>query len=153
MSSTLRVEWDDVMTGVKQIASTLPFRPTTLVGIGRGGLPVLTAMASYLDIQRVGVVLLSVRASGKPFARRVSPSAPVALLPPEVEGESVLIIDDIVRSGVSMKLAQLTFRERASSRLETAALFAHEGAPVDYHFALVGSRTWVEFPWDRWGDV
>ena len=140
------------MSGVKSIADTLPFQPTTLVGIGRGGLPILTAMASYLNVSRIGVVLLSVRSSGQPFARRVEPSAPMVLLPKPLEHESVLIIDDIVRTGLSMRLARESLGGRPV-RIQTAAMFGHDDSCADQIFAHAGPRTWVEFPWDRWDDV
>lgn len=141
------------MKAVKHISDALPSKPTTLVGIGRGGFPVLTAMASYMDINRIGVVIVAVRSSAEPFARRVTPSLPMVLLPPPMAHESVLIVDDIIRTGMSMRLAKEALFGRDTASIQTATIFGHDDSPVDYFFAHAGPRTWVEFPWDRWAEV
>lgn len=149
----VKVAWDEIMCAVKHLADLLDTEPTAIVGIGRGGLPILTAMASYLNVPRVGVVIVSVRASGQPFARRIDPVAPLVLLPPTTGHDSVLLVDDIVRTGQSMRLARDALIARQVLRVETAAIFGHTGPSVDHVYADVGARTWVEFPWDRWDNV
>lgn len=126
--------------------------PEVLIGIARGGLPLLTTVASKLDIHEVGVALVRATMSDDPFADRL----PVArfqglAVSSELCGKRVAIVDDIIRSGrtVNAVLTELAAHQPAEVRVAT--MYA-EDRPFTFDFmcsSYVTSDTWIRFPWDQ----
>jgi hypoxanthine phosphoribosyltransferase len=74
-----------------------------------------------------------------------------------VEGQKVLVVDDITDTGESLSLATAHVAEQHPARLETAAFLhiAHSKFVPTYYAEEI-PRTgwvWVVFPWNYWEDL
>ena len=101
------LSWDQfdelVMDIIKHIRDD-NFKPELVVGIARGGLPLMITIASYFGIREVGVMFVQKTMTDEFFSERLtSPVLHGIGLPFEVRNKAVLLVDDIIRSGQSIK--------------------------------------------------
>jgi hypothetical protein len=128
--------------------------PEVIVALTRGGWVPARLVADHLGIKR----LLALRAQhwGVTATRSGRAELTEELSGP-VEGQNVLILDDITDTGESLELAAAHVRERHPARLESAT-FLHitHSKFVPTYFAEEIPRTswvWVVFPWNYWEDL
>lgn len=132
----------DSITLARQIkASELEF--SAILGIARGGL----ALAQFLSH------LLGVRAclslSSISYGEKQKIHGPrLAFIPALDSFERVLIVDDIIDSGESMKLILETLKSRFECDFVTAALFYKETACCKPDFFINATNEWIKFPWE-----
>ncbi len=124
------------------------FHPELVIGIAKGGIFLGGALAGLLglDFQPVRLVERS--------RDRVSPGqAPLRQdMPPEVKGRRILLVDDVSRSGNTLKLARKQAEQAGAKEVRTATLLLRLGSgkrlgPRPNYFALE-SEDLVVFPWD-----
>jgi len=152
-----RADWTDV----ERWADTLSARireagpaPEAIVGLTRGGWVPARLLGDRLGVHR----LLSLRAQhwGVTAARDGQARLTEGLSGP-VQGESVLVVDDITDTGESLRLAREHVAAAGPRSVETAA-FLHIGHArfVPTYFAEEiprGEWVWVVFPWNYWEDL
>ena len=144
---SLIVSWDDFHRHCIQLAHMLESlgKWKVVVGISRGGLVPAGIIARELDIRRVGVLAIASYHDYKTQGG-LEVLAPIGKEYLELcpEGEGMVIVDDLVDTGV-------TFREAAHMypRAHRAAVFAKDPILyVDTHFITIPRRTWIYLPWD-----
>lgn len=118
-------------------------KPDVVIGIAKGGVFVGGAVASLL-----GRDFFPVRISRRSRDRVVRRRPRVfGKMPAEIRGKRVLVVDDVLASGETMKLARA--QAMAAGALETlsATLVVHEEGPRPDWFVLETSDL-VVFPWD-----
>jgi hypoxanthine phosphoribosyltransferase len=149
--------WSDVDRWADRLAEQIRSAqavPDTIVGLSRGGWVPGRLLCDRLGVHR----LVSVRAQH--WGVTATPDGTAKLsegLSGPVEGQKVLVVDDITDTGESLALATDHVREQGPARLETAAFLhiAHSKF-VPTYFAEEIPRTgwvWVVFPWNYWEDL
>ena len=149
--------WSDVDRWADRLAERVRSAqadPATSVGLSRGGWVPGRLLCDRLGVHR----LVSVRAQH--WGVTATPDGTAQLsegLSGSVEGQKVLVVDDITDTGESLALATAHVQEQHPSRLETAAFLhiAHSKF-VPTYFAEEIPRTgwvWVVFPWNYWEDL
>ena len=128
--------------------------PTTLVALTRGGWVPARLVADHLGLHR----LVSLRAQHWGVTARPSGKAELTEgLSGPVEGEDVLVIDDITDTGESLQLATEHVRAAGARRLESAALLhiAHSKFRPTFVAEEIDRNhwVWVVFPWNYWEDL
>jgi hypoxanthine phosphoribosyltransferase len=123
------------------------FKPDLVIGIVKGGLFVGSAVAGLLRCEFVPV-----RLAKRSRDHNTLPTEVRTTIPPEVKGRRVLIVDDVMASGETLKRA-LALSTRAGAReVRSATLVIHRQKPKaagkrpDW-FALETDDL-VVFPWD-----
>jgi hypothetical protein len=140
------ISWDDFVILSGQLTEKLaPHNPQVIIGIARAGLLPATLVASSLRRE-----LFPIR-----LTRRVNDVAvftsPVwkVLVPSEVRGQAVAIIDEIADTGETLAEAAQKVRQLGARRVVTATLVSHTWTnPMPDLTALVTDE-FVIFPWDR----
>lgn len=149
--------WTDVDRWADRLAERIRAArsvPETIVALSRGGWVPGRLLCDRLGVHR----LVSLRAQH--WGVTATPDGNAKLtegLSGPVEGQKVLVVDDITDTGESLTLAAAHVGEQHPSRLETAA-FLHIGHSkfVPTYFAEEIPRTawvWVVFPWNYWEDL
>jgi len=149
--------WSDVDRWADRLAERIRSAqavPETIVGLSRGGWVPGRLLCDRLGVHR----LVSVRAQH--WGVTATPDGTAKLsegLSGPVEGQKVLVVDDITDTGESLSLATAHVQEQQPGRLETAAFLhiAHSKF-VPTYFAEEIPRTgwvWVVFPWNYWEDL
>ncbi len=128
--------------------------PEAIVGLTRGGWVPARLVADRLGVRR----MVSVRAQH--WGLTATPSGKAELtegLSGPVQGEEVLLVDDITDTGESLELAARHVAAAGAARVESAAcLHIAHSRFVPTYFAEEIARdawVWVVFPWNYWEDL
>jgi len=141
----LRLTWDDVMELCKELALAIheEFNPDLIVGVAKGGVIPGVIISSLLRKDFVPVSL------SRRHRDRVVHSLPQVLVPlsPEVEGHSVLIVDETSATGETFQMAVREAQRKGARRVKTAALYVPRAGYMPNWFALQTDAL-VMKPWD-----
>jgi len=143
--------WADRLAEKVRSASTVP---ETIVALTRGGWVPSRLLSDRLGVKRI----VSLRAQH--WGVTATPDGKAQLtegLSGPVDGQNVLVVDDITDTGESLALAVAHVAEQHPARLESAAcLHIAHSKFVPTYFAEEIPRTgwvWVVFPWNYWEDL
>ncbi|HUB09970.1 MAG TPA: phosphoribosyltransferase [Myxococcales bacterium] len=144
MESFQEITWQRFDQLTRELAARMGRNvPELVIGIAKGGVFVGGALAALLRCDFVPVRIS--RRSRDRVARR-RPRV-FGKMPAEVKGKRVLVVDDVVASGETLKLACAQALAAGAREAKSAALVVRESAPRPDWFALETSDL-VVFPWD-----
>jgi xanthine phosphoribosyltransferase len=146
MEKAFHVSWDQFHRDARALAWRLtaagPFE--AVIAVTRGGLVPAAIVARELDIRLVDTFCVTSYVNEtEPGAAKVLKGVSSAVS--EAAGEGVLVIDDLVDTGATMKLVHA-----ALPKAHVATVYAKpQGRPmVDTFITEVSQDTWIYFPWD-----
>ncbi|HZY92035.1 MAG TPA: phosphoribosyltransferase [Thermoplasmata archaeon] len=149
--------WKDIDRWADRVAERIRAAghpPQTIVGLTRGGWVPSRLLADRLGTKR----LLALRAQH--WGVTATPSGRAELteeLMGPVEGEAVLVADDITDTGESLELATRHLAERHPKRIESATFLhiTHSKFTPTYYAEEIARDdwVWVVFPWNYWEDL
>ncbi|MCE4607001.1 MAG: phosphoribosyltransferase [Desulfurococcales archaeon] len=151
------VSWDEIVEwsfGLSRIVTRDGWRPDVIVAVARGGYVPARLLADFLDVNN----MLSVQSQHWTEAARAEERA-VLKYPFKVDlnGENVLVVDDIVDTGETLKLARDYVEENWNpGDVRTAALQWISSVAKfepDYYYLEVKEWTWFQYPWTRLEDL
>ena len=121
------------------------FKPDLLVAVARGGWVIGRMLSDILGVKRaVGITISSYEDVGK---RR---GGPVILQPLNINVEAlrVLVVDDIVDTGATLKVAVDHVRSKGAMEVKSAAPYVKPWSAFkpDYYVKVVDK--WVVFPYE-----
>jgi len=143
--------WADEVAGRVRSAGRLP---EAIVGLTRGGWVPARLLGDRLGVKH----LVSVRVQHWGVTAAQDGEARLTEgLSGTVEGEAVLVVDDITDTGESLRLASEHVRATGPRAVETAALvhIAHSKFVPTYYGEEIprDAWVWVVFPWNYWEDL
>jgi len=167
------VHWDEIIEGIDRFIAESSTRPSVIVGISRGGLPIAVALAHrYSNMPLAGIFKRYEPEVDHPFfvfaenadvrsEDRVRLFDVLAWPSIQSSGSSILVVDDVTTFGNTFEAAESLIRFRvgdspeirfftfAADRKRLAA--AKPGVFRRLHtVADVDNRsTWMVFPWER----
>lgn len=116
------------------------YRPGAVIGIAKGGVFVGSAVAAAL-----GVEFYPVRVERR--SRDAVPYAEAASKLPDLDGMTVLVVDDVARTGATLAKARALARKAGAKEVRTAVLVTRPGgARPDFH--AFETDELVLFGWD-----
>ena len=149
--------WADVDRWADRLADRIRSAhavPETIVALTRGGWVPSRLLSDRLAVKRI----VSLRAQH--WGVTATPDGKAQLtegLSGPVDGQKVLVVDDITDTGESLSLAVEHVAQQHPARLESAAcLHIAHSKFVPTYFAEEIPRTgwvWVVFPWNYWEDL
>ncbi|MBK7859163.1 MAG: phosphoribosyltransferase [Archangiaceae bacterium] len=138
------MSWAQFDRLVQQLArAAAKFDPDAVVGVAHGGVFVGGALASAM-LREFYPVRISRRSRDRGL--RGSPRLS-GVMPKELKGRKVLIVDDIASSGDTLQLAAAHAKSVGASAVQTAALVCRPSGFKPHFFALK-EDTFFVFPWD-----
>lgn len=135
-------------------------QPDVIIAITRGGLVPATVLAHHFHCRALGVMTIRRTTSDIPFSLPPSGIALDLLALPEDSDEvrTVLLVDDIVGHGLTLRMAETVLRERYPGKaLVTVALVDDLNldktqtaeTPTPYMTAYqMTAEDWMVFPWE-----
>jgi hypoxanthine phosphoribosyltransferase len=143
------VSWRRVQYLARKLAERIRvsgYRPTTIVGIARGGLVPARLLCDYLDVYELAALRVEHYHRGadrQPEARIEIP------LCKRLDAERVLLVDDVCDRGDSFELALGHVLEFGPAELRTAALHFKSVSSYrpDYYAHRVVKWRWLIYPW------
>ena len=151
------VSWEEIVEwsrGLSEAIEQSGWRPDIIVAVSRGGFVPARLLCDFLDVTD----LLSVQSQHWVEAARAAERA-ILKYPYRVDasGKRVLVVDDIVDTGETLRLARdFIEREWGPREVRTAALQWISSVAKykpDYYYIEVRDWTWFQYPWTRLEDV
>jgi uncharacterized protein len=118
-----------------------------VIGIARGGVPVAMVVSDRLGAK---VDFINVK-SYDGIGTRTKPKI-LTTITENLRGERVLLVDDIVDQGDTMKTVVEYLKTNSPAEIKTAALFTKPWSSVKPDFSLAVVESWVVFPYEK-GEV
>lgn len=128
------------------------FAPDLVVAVSRGGFTPARVLCDVLGIFN----LTSIRVVHYRSAASKEPSATVKYpLCIAVEGQRILVVDDVNDTGDTLKAARGHLESLGPTEVRTAVLHEKSGSPVraDYAAGTVAEWRWLIYPWAVVEDV
>lgn len=125
------------------------YRPTVIIGLGRGGWPVLRYCSDFLDVSNVYAVRVEyytgVDARGS--VPRIYQDLPKGL---GLEGEDVLLVDDVLDTGETMIFVRDRIAiERRPRSLRIGVLHIKPWARLKPDYFVRCTSSWIVYDWER----
>ena len=114
-----------------------------VIGIARGGVPLAMAVADQLNARMDIINIKSYKGMVRQRPKILS------TLSNDARGKRVLVVDDLVDSGGTMKTVMKYLEKKGCSEIKTAALFKKPWSKFEPDFYLKKVDQWVIFPWER----
>jgi hypoxanthine phosphoribosyltransferase len=143
-SAATEMSWAHFDRLVQQLAKlAAKFDPDAIVGVAHGGVFVGGALASAMQRE-----FYPVRISRRSRDRGLRGNPKLAgVMPKELKGRKVLIVDDIASSGDTLQLATAHAKSVGAKGVATLALVCRpDGFQPDFH--ALKEDTFYVFPWD-----
>jgi len=118
-----------------------------VIGIARGGIPLAMVVSDQMDVR---LDIINVK-SYEGIAQRQKPRI-VSTLTESVTKKRVLLVDDLVDEGSTMRTVTKHLRREGPKLLKTAVLFKKPWTKFGPDFYLETLEEWIVFPWER-GEV
>jgi uncharacterized protein len=118
-----------------------------IIGIARGGIPVAMVVSDHLA---VAIDFINVK-SYTGIAERKEPRI-LSTLTDEIAEKNVLVVDDLVDQGDTMKTVCAFLAQKKPKKLMTAVLFKKPWTKTGPDFYLDEVEHWIVFPWEH-GEV
>lgn len=142
------VDWDDLFWDVYELASKVRksgYKPDMIVAIARGGWVIGRLLSDFLSVNEAAGLTIRFY---KDIGETAEKPQIVQPLRSRLDGKRVLVVDDIVDSGETMKLAVRHVKERGAEEVRAAAPYLKPWSiyKPDYYVKVVDG--WVVFPYE-----
>ena len=115
-----------------------------VVGIARGGMPVAMVVSDHLDVRIDFINVKSYFGIGERGTPKI-----LSTLTDEIAGKNILIVDDLVDQGDTMKVVEGYLSGQGPKLLEVAVLFKKPWTRFEPDYYLEVVDRWVVFPFER----
>lgn len=150
------ISWTQVVNLSNKLARLIKqdgFQPDIIIAIGRGGYVPARLLADYLDMMNLTSIKVEHYLSG---AHRQTIATVKYPLNVDVNGQRVLVVDDVSDSGDTFKVAmQHILQSSTPQEIKTAVLHhktVSEFIP-EYYAAKVIKWRWLIYPWALVEDI
>ena len=125
-------------------------RIEVIVAVLRGGVYPALAIAARLGVERLYCVEFRKYSDDKPPRELSAVPQLVRDEVPELDGERVLVVDDVARTGSTLKAAKELVKSKGAGQVKTAVLVVRSSEMVevpDYYGVFM--KACPRFPWER----
>jgi hypoxanthine phosphoribosyltransferase len=151
------LEHDQLVDRILHFLHSEAFTPDLIVAIARGGLTTAVMLSHKIGCRNFGVLAIQRSASDEPLDIGQTDVVVQGALFPPGDFKSILVVDDIIALGLTIKIATQTIVERFPNSdiklvsLFSDARFSESELRQDFaHFAAAKMVTddWMVFPWE-----
>jgi len=114
-----------------------------IVGVVRGGMPVAMVVSDHLNVRIDFISVKSYVGIGERGAPKI-----ISTLTEEIRGKNVLIVDDLVDHGDTMKVLEEYLSRQNPKLMEVAVLFKKPWTQFEPDYYLEVVDRWVVFPFE-----
>jgi hypoxanthine phosphoribosyltransferase len=127
-----------------QKIQTRPYKPDAIVGIAKGGIIPARVLADLLETE---LTMIQVEFYVSIGQTALEPTLRQSLAI-DISGKSLLLVDDIVDTGNTLKLANNYVKQQGAIEVKTATLYSKPYSTITPDFFERQTSRWVVFPWD-----
>lgn len=114
-----------------------------IIALAKGGLTFARSLVDFLEVPAISSIQVE-------FYNSIATTNEIPVitqsLPVSIKDERILIFDDIIDSGETMKLAVDYLKHHGAQSIKTAALITKPWATFEVDYAARSSEAWVIFP-------
>ena len=121
------------------------FKPDIIVGISRGGLIPARVISDLLNNSNIANVKIERYAT---VGQTNDTTKLTQCLSANVRGKAVLVVDEIVDSGESLKVAREHAIENGALEIKTATIYLKQNCTFEPDFYEKITASWIVFPWE-----
>lgn len=131
------------------------FKPEVIVAIQRGGFIPAVCISHLLNVRDIRPLYIQRTKDENAMAKKIKPVVKYVNLVKDIGNKNILIVDDIVGSGETLKTAIKVIKLQKPKSIKNAVLLINDAnldktknkPQIDY----VGKRirAWAVFPWER----
>jgi len=136
-------EYGNLASALAEEVQSAGKRFDLVVGIVRGGMPVALVVSDHLDVKIDFINVKSYVGIGKRDVPRI-----LSTLTEEITGKNVLVVDDLVDQGDTMKVVVEHLSAQSPKLLEVAVLFKKPWTKFEPDYYLEVVDRWVVFPFE-----
>jgi len=142
----LVLTWNDLVEAMEKLPSNLQEELEAVIGIGRSGLIPAALACKKLNCRKFLVIIISKYGEGKPPKKLYDHPVVIWGFSEQLNGGTVLIVDDIAVTGETLKLAEEYAKEKGAGKALKFALVKRPSVSIDFY-------GWeyehcVIFPWE-----
>ena len=144
------ISWTEYGDLVEKLAKKVSARRPhydLVIGIARGGIPVAMVISDRLGTK---VDIVNVK-SYTGIAERLRPKI-LSTLTEDITGENLLLVDDLVDGGDTMRTVIDFLSLESPTKITTAVIFRKPWSKFEPDFFLETVDEWIVFPWEK-GEV
>ena len=138
-------EVHDLITELFVKLQKLRINPQMIVGIAKGGWIPARLLVDFYKIEHLSSI--GVKYYEKIGKRHDKPILK-QFLDDELQNKDILLVDDLVDSGESMKLAVQELKKRGIQKLTTATLYQKRNSIFTPTAVAKVTSKWIVFPWE-----
>lgn len=153
MTRYTHVEWPEIEAQIDTLASSIAAENLVahcIVAVLRGGMIPARLLADRLA-GRPDLLTVEIKAYK---ATGIVAAQPVLVRPihERLDGRTVLAVDDIADSGITLDVLRAHLTSLGAARVTTATLYRKSGssATPNYFAAVAAPDEWIVFPWERY---
>ena len=114
-----------------------------VIGIARGGMPVAMVVSDRLDVRIDFINVKSYVGIGERGIPKI-----LSTLTEDIRGKNVLVVDDLVDQGDTMRVVGEYLSEQDPEHLEVAVLFKKPWTRIEPDYYLEVVDRWIVFPFE-----
>lgn len=140
--------WNQVYSSLTKLAEAVRksgFEPEVIVGVSRGGLIPARIMSDLLETPKLANVTAEFYVDVAETKREPTITQPVSL---PVRRRKVLVVDDLVDTGKSLKLVDSHLKSQGASEVRIATIYRKPWSITVPHYYVEETRCWLVFPWE-----
>lgn len=142
------LSWEDISRSSAKVAESVErssYKVDVVIGILRGGAVPAILVADLLDVSDVGMIEIKLY-KGRKRGERAILRQPLTI---GVAGKSVLIVDDVSDSGMTLQMAIDYVRHHAPKEIRTATLYVKPWTALYPDYYAESTEDWLVFPWEK----
>lgn len=150
------IEWADVYKGLGAIEKWLEatkFKPTTVIGVCRGGWVPARLIADSLGISDLRSIHIQAYDMGatKPLMAKAAVNLSRSAEVVDIRSQYILIIDDICDTGRTLEGIQAYMSHQDASFYRVGFLTTKQAMLPEFAFAAetIMNNDWIVYPWDQ----
>jgi hypoxanthine phosphoribosyltransferase len=141
--------WDQIYGSLLKLAKTIrksKFEADVIVGVSRGGWIPARIMSDLLGNINLANVTAEFYVGITETRHEPSITQPVSA---PVVGKTILVVDDLVDTGKSLRLVNAHLKSQGSFEIRVATIYYKPWSIIVPHYFEKETRRWIVFPWEQ----
>ncbi len=140
--------WNQIYVMLLNVADKIrnsSFRPDIIIGVSRGGWPPARVLSDLLSNPNLASVTTELYVGVAETKDKAALTQPMSAY---LTGKKALIVDEVVDTGKSLKLAREHMIERGAMAIRIATLYHKPWSIVKPDYSEKKTSCWIVFPWE-----
>lgn len=149
--------WQEIAKLIKKLSLDIKkdFKPEIIIAIQRGGFIPAVHLSHLLSVRDIRPLYIQRTKDESAMAKKIKPIVKYINLLKDIQGKNVLIVDDVVGSGATLKIVKKIIAAQKPKDVKSAIILVNDdnldktrAKPV-INYVGKRIRAWAIFPWEE----